>query len=360
MNGFDGTEFMGQTVKPPDNPSVMGRGAPRDLRISRLQRALGALASLKLTLAILAALGGGTMVAYLSEARTTWALVLPLAAFSVNLAAAVATNPVFRRQTALLMFHLALIAIVLLIAVGRLTYLKGQLELAQGQVFDGQLTQEESGPWHPRRLDAVRFSNQGFTIGYAKGMRRAATRNQVAWTAPDGRPRQAVIGDQDPLILEGYRFYTNFNKGFAPVFVWRPHSGASPQLGAVHLPAYPLHEYRQAQEWQPPGSRSPLWIMLRFDEVILDPEKPSEFRLPTEHRLVVRAGEARRELKPGDAMHLAEGVLVYQGLRSWMGYTVFYDFTLPWLLAACILAVASLAWHFWRKFSARPWNPPVS
>jgi cytochrome c biogenesis protein len=28
---------------------------------------------------------------------------------------------------------------------------------------------------------------------------------------------------------------------------------------------------------------------------------------------------------------------------------------MPWLLAACIVAVVSLAWHLWRKFSARPW-----
>ena len=122
-------------------------------------------------------------------------------------------------------------------------------------------------------------------------------------------------------------------------------------LGTVHLPAYPLHEYKQALEWTPPGGKIPLWVMLQFDEVILDPAKSSEFRLPAKHQIVVRVGKERRELKQGEAMRLAEGILVYNGLRSWMGYTVFYDFTLPWLLAACILAVLSLAWHFWSKFS---------
>jgi len=314
------------------------------------------LASLKLTLVILAALGAAIVVAYLSEAPTTWALVGPLTAFAVNLAAAVATNPVFRRQTALLVFHLALIAIILLIAAGRLTYLKGQLELAEGEVFDGQLTQEESGPWHPRQLGALRFSNNGFTIDYAKGVRRGTTRNQMIWTSKDGQVQRTVIGDQTPLILAGYRFYTSHNKGFAPTFIWHPNSGGPPVLGTVHLPAYPLHEYKQALAWTPPGGKMPLWIMLQFDEVILDPAKPSEFRLPAKHQIVVRVGDERQELKQGEAMRLAEGILVYNGLRSWMGYTVFYDFTLPWLLAACILAVASLAWHFWSKFSSRPWN----
>ena len=313
-------------------------------------------ASLKLTLVILAALGVAIAVAYLSATPTTWALAGPLAAFAVNIAAAVAINPVFQRQTALLMFHLALIAIILLIAAGRLTYLKGQVELAEGEVFDGQLTQEESGPWHQRRLGALRFSNDGFTIDYAKGVRRGNTRNKISWTIPDGQVQRAVIGDQTPLILAGYRFYTSHNKGFAPTFIWHPNSGGPPVLGTVHLPAYPLHEYKQALAWTPPGGKTPLWVMLQFDEVILDPAKPSEFRLPTKHQIVVRAGEERRELKQGEAIRLAEGILVYNGLRSWMGYTVFYDITLPWLLAACMLAVLSLAWHFWSKFSSKPWN----
>ncbi len=296
------------------------------------------------------------MVAYLSETPSTWALAVPLTAFAVNLAAAVVTNPVFRHQTALLVFHMALIAIVLLIAVGRITYLKGQLELAEGEVFEGQLTQEESGPWHPRQLGALRFSNDGFTINYEKGVRRGFTRNQVSWVTQEGQIHRSVIGDQTPLVLAGYHFYTSHNKGFAPAFIWHPNSGGQPVLGTIHLPAYPLHEHKQALEWTPPESKMKLWVMLQFDEVILDPAKPSEFRLPAKHQIVVRAGDERQELKPGESMRLAEGVLEYNGLRSWMGYTVFYDFTLPWLLAACVLAVASLAWHFWNKFSARPWN----
>ena len=236
---------------------------------------LKSLASLKFTLVILAALGVVIIAAYLSATPTTWALAVSLTAFAVNLAAAVATNPAFRRQTALLLFHLALIAILLLIAIGRLTYLKGQLELAEGEVFDGRLMREESGPWHLRHLDTLRFSNEGFTIDYAKGVRRGATRNRVAWAEKDGRIQRAAIGDQTPLILAGYRFYTSHNKGFAPTFIWHPNSGEAPVQGTVHLPAYPLHEHKQAIEWMPPGGKIPLWVMLQFDEVILDPAKPS-------------------------------------------------------------------------------------
>lgn len=319
------------------------------------RRAIFALASLKLTLAIIVVLVAGIGIIYFSHVRYVWALAVPFTAFAVNLAAAVATNPVFRRQTALLVFHLALITIVLLIALGRLTYFKGHTELVEGEEFSGSMVYEESGPWHPRRLDNMHFRNDSFTISYASAMKRGITRNQVTWTAPDGRPTQSVIGDQYPLLLSGYRIYATANKGFAPVFLWRPDRG-SEQVGAVHLPSYPRMQYKQAIEWQPPGSKIKLWVMLPIDEVLLPQDQPSEFRLPTERQLVVRMGESRLTLKPGEHIRLPEGELTYLELRKWMGYDISYDFTLPWLLAAGILAVLSMASHFWQKFSAKPWN----
>ena len=322
-----------------------------------LRSALRAAGSLKLTLVILVALAAGIVVAYHSETRTTWTLVVPLALAALNLMAAVATNGVFRRQSALLVFHLALIAILLLVAAGRLSYFRGQIELTQGEEFNGVPSSSEAGPWHWWRLDRVRFLNEGFRIEYAPGVRRGKTRNPLRYLDESGRVAAAVIGDTDALVLHGYRIYTSSNKGFAPTFLWRPAGGGEPQVGSVHLPAYPVHEYRQAQEWQPPGSAHKVWIMLQFDEVILDPEKPSEFRLPQRHTLVVRVDGQRREILPGDEVQLPDGVLTYEGLRAWMGYSVFSDWTIHWLLAAGFIAVASLAWHFWSKFAARPWNP---
>ena len=319
------------------------------------RRVLLALASLKLTLAIFLILVAGIGIIYFSNIRYVWALAVPFTAFAVNLSAAVATNPVFRKQTALLVFHLALITIVLLIALGRLIYFKGHTELVEGEVFSENMVFEESGPWHPRHLDALRFSNDGFTISYASTMQRGVTRNQVTWTQPDGRTGQSIIGDQYPLLLEGYRIYATANKGFAPVFRWRPDNGPE-QTGAMHLPSYPRLQYKQINEWQPPGSQVKLWIMLPINEVLLAPDRPSEFRLPTNQQLVIRLGEERHTLNPGGSLRLPDGELTYLELRKWMGYDISYDFTLPWLLAASILAVVSMAWHFWQKFSAKPWN----
>lgn len=313
-------------------------------------------ASLKLTLVVLVMLGVGVVTSYRSEVRTTWTLVVPLLLIALNLGAAVATNGVFRRQTSLLMFHLALIAIILLVAAGRLTYLKGQLELSEGEEFAGDLVSHEAGPFHWWRLDQIRLINDGFTIEYAAGVKRGPTRNHLRYALEGGRTGHAVIGDNEPLVLNGYRFYTSFNKGFAPTFLWHPTRGET-QFGTVHLPAYPIHEYRQARDWTLPGTSTAVWTQLQFDEVILDPDKPSSFRLPQVHTLVLRVGDLRAEMRPGESIELPEGRLEYAGLRAWMGYTVFSDWTTPWLLAAAALAVTSLAFHFWRKFAARPWNP---
>jgi cytochrome c biogenesis protein len=333
-------------------PSLPAAAEPRN--------ALEKLASLRLTLVALLLLGLGTAIAYNAqgEGEATLPLVFPLGLLAVNLMAAVATNKTFRRQSALLVFHLALIAIIVLVALGRLSYLRGSAEVVSGGEFAG-LVKQEAGPWHRDHLASVRFQSQGFTIAYQPGLQRNGTRNRVRWIDDNGLPRTADIGDIDPLVIHGYRFYTTHNKGFSLVFRWHPRDGAAPLLGSVNLPAYPAHEHAQAREWQLPGADTggPIWTQLVFDEILLDPDKDSEFRLPSRHEVVVRLGERRETLVPGGRIALEHGQLEYLELRTWMGYAVFYDWTIPWLLASCVLAVLSLGAHLWSKYFSRPWSP---
>lgn len=314
------------------------------------------LASLRLTLVALVLFGAGIVYAYVTEGPTALALVPSLTLLAINLICAVATHPSFRHWSGLLVFHLGLIAIVLLVTAGRLTYLRGTVELTTGEEFGGNLIETEAGIWHPfSSLQKVHFINEGFTINYSAELQRDRTRNKVRYVDRDGNEHVTEIGDQTPLVLDGYRFYTSPNKGFAPTFIWQP-KGGEPVLGTVHLPSYPIHEYSQAREWQLPGTGITAWTMLKFDEIILDPNAPSEFRLPNKHELIVRINGQRHELQPGQAIELPQGRLIYEGLRSWMGYSVFYDWTIYWLLAAGILSVASLGWHFWKKFASKPWD----
>ena len=319
------------------------------------------LASLRLTLAVFVFLAAGVLGAYLSAARTMPFLVAVLALLAINLLAAVASNRRFRRQRPLLWFHLALLVLVVLVAVGRLTYLKGQVEVLEGEAFDGQPVAVEAGPWHRGRLDQVRFTNLGFRIDYGPGQMRLRTENRVAWNDAAGTRHEAAIGDHHPLVIDGYRFYTTWNKGFALVFAWQP-AGRPAVAGSVHLPSYPANALKQAQQWTLPGLDEPLWAMLQFDGELIPLDSAGQFRLPETHSVILRHGARRWELAPpggsGPAsVDLPEGRLTYLGLRTWMGYQVAYDPTLPWLLAAAVAAILALGWHFWRKFAARSWNP---
>ncbi len=302
--------------------------------------------SLRSALALMLLLGG-VVLAQPGAAE----LAIVFAALGINLLAALAVHPLLRRQLPLLVFHLALLALVLLVGVGRLTQLDGRFELLQGVPFDGQLMEHEAGALYRADLQRWQLRNESFTIDYAPGRRRGATRNAVAWTDADGAVQRAVIGDHRPLVIGAHRVYTTSNKGFAPVLRWRPAQG-EPVLGAVHLPSYPTHELRQSREWALPDGRS-IWLQLQFDEKnLIAPDSAAQFRLPDVHRVVLRLGDARAELVPGQAWRIDGGTLTYEGLSPWMGYRVTHDPTLPWLLAAALTAALSLAWHYVVVFRA--------
>jgi cytochrome c biogenesis protein len=313
-----------------------------------------ALASLKLTAAALVLLGAGVLWAYLERAHSVPAMVAPLGLLALNLACAILVNPKFRRQVPLLVFHVALLILVLLAAAGRLTYLSGRVELSVGEAFTGELLDAQAGPFHRNSLFKAVFVNEGFEIDYAPKWKRQETRNRVRWRTAQGE-ELGVIGDQTPLVLEGYRFYTTSNKGFAPVFLWQP-AGGPAQRGSVHLPPYPVMQFAQEVQWTPPGSRETVTLKLAIDEELIDYERASGFRLPPSHNIQLIHGGKSETVSPGASVELAGGRVRYEGLTTWMGYVVFSDWTLPWLLAAATLAAAALGWHFWRRFAARPWQ----
>lgn len=317
-------------------------------------RFLAVLGSLRLTLASLVLLLGTVVYIYDREGEgdATLPLVLPLAMLSINLLAAVAGNRTFRRQLTLLVFHLALLAIIVLVAIGRLTYLRATTEVVSG---GKHLAMEriEAGPWHRGAMDALSFENLGFTIEYKPGLRRDATVNRVRWRDEIGIPHTAEIGDQVPLVIRGYRFYTSSNKGFAALFRWEPQRGET-QLGSVNFPGYPANKDAQTTNWR--LGAEDIRVTLNIREQLIDPATHSQFRLPNEHDVTVDFSWRVATLKPGEAVLVPTGRLVYVGLTTWMGYNVFYDWTMPWLLAACALAVLALAWHFWRKFALKPWQ----
>lgn len=319
-----------------------------------MNRWVHGLASLKLTLVGLILLVPASAAIYkLDQSAAPW-LAAPLSLLALNLMAAIATNGVFRKNTPLLIFHLALLGIVILAAAGRLTYLNGAAEVTEGTPFSG-LRHSDAGPLHPWHINRVQFINEGMEIDYTPGPVRVSTVSKVRWIDERGIEQSGVTRENHPLVLYGYHFTVSSNKGFAPVLLWRPKVG-EPVLGAVHMPSYPANAGAQETTWRPYNNQKGFWLALPFKETLIPADRASQFRLPDDRRLVVRAGDGRWVLQPGESVQLPEGVLEYQELRTWMGYQVTYDWTVPWLLAASLVAVLSLAWFFWHKFAARPWN----
>lgn len=288
---------------------------------------------------------------YLEPSVRLASILIPTLLLILNFIAAMFRKKLFARKPGLLVFHMALVVVVIELIVAQLTYLKGTVEVGTMQEFGGVLENVQAGPLHDYQLDTENFTNLGFTINYREGIQRDNTINRIQ-VGPNGQNGPIVeIGDHIPLVLGHYRLYTSHNKGYAPIFNWIPADGTPPQLGSVHLPAYPIHEYQQAREWMLPGTQQKIWTMLVLEEDVIPENRAFSFQLPDKHHVVIRIDDKRYELRTGEELKLENGTLRYQKLSSWMGYKVDYDWTRPWLLATCVIAMLGLSLHYLGLFT---------
>lgn len=326
------------------------------MRQSALNGALRRLASTRLTLLWMLLLAIGAALSYDNPADTSiWVLIIPMALLAINLIAAIISNPRIKRNSGLLVFHLGLLGIVVLAAVGRLTHMEGRVEIVTGTEFSREaLNDVRYGPMNSgESLDQIRFVQGPYTVDYRAQMMRGLTHSYVAVPDGEGGWREEVVGDDRPLVIDGYRFYTTFNKGFAPVLSWTGDDGGPAEMGAIHMPSYPLFDFKQSNSWTPEGSDEiKFWLQL---DTGLTAEEPwvLDGRNST-GTLVVNVAGNRTELQPGESVKMAGGTLQYERLTTWMGYKLFYDPTLHWMFFTSIIAVLGLGVHFWRKLAVEP------
>jgi len=303
-----------------------------------VKRLLAILASQRLTVSGLALLAAGVWLVNPGEGPI-WLLTSALALLAVNLACAVAAYERLRRERGLLILHLCLLALILLVGLGRLMRLEGHVEMVDGQALaDAPVQVVTRGPLHPDRLGRLDLRQGYYTVDYAPGMQRSDTRSRV-WVDAE----QREVGDDNPLVLRGYRFYTTHNKGFALLLDWTPTGGAA-RRGAVNLPRYPQFDWMQENRYTPPDG----------PEIGFRLQSPGPARQDVAWRLdsreaqgqlELRVGDRRWLLRPGQSVALPQGRLGYAGVRGWMGYQIYYDPTLPWLFLSAVLGAAGLAWH---------------
>lgn len=308
---------------------------------------LRTLASNRLMMAGFALLAVGTIASSQLAGVPAGAIVAPLALLALNLLAAIAVRPALRRG-GLGVFHVCLLALMFLAGWGRLVHFDAWVEVTEGTLLDpAQVGVIAAGPWHGDAWRRLAFQQGLWEVDYAPRVWRTHTRSQV-WLPGERTP--LVVGDDTPLVLDGYRFYTTSNKGFAPVISWRP-AGAESLTGVLHMPSYPALEWKQEQRWKVPDGRE-LRFWLRVGARV--PQDAAWTLAPrsTPAVLVASLDGARHELRPGEAVQLPGASLRFERLNGWMGYRIFYDPTLIPMLLVALAGVAGLARHLWQRTGA--------
>ena len=320
---------------------------------------LKTIASLKLTLAGLVALIVNSFaISQWPDAAIPW-LVVPLTVLAVNLLAALLVRHAFRQQATLLLFHVGLLAVLLLVAAGVLVRFDGSVEVVEGTAFDAAGVTDRGRGWlHPDRLDRVQFSQGPLEIEYLARLQRDTTHSRVVVTRPDGIELRRDVGDRQGFTSNGYRFMTTFNKGYSVLVLWRDAAG-NEALGTVNFPSFPEFEWKQRKEWTSPAGE-PLALELKLAERV--PEAlPWTLRsrgVDFEVGVTGGAGE-ERTISAGRSLAVEGGEITIVDLRLWMGYRIDYNPLLPWLLTAAFLSLGALGLHMAQKFRVPRVNDAV-
>lgn len=318
--------------------------------MSRLSGLLRQAARIEITIALVLVAGGLALAGDRFGWRVGAVMAAPAFGLFVNLCAALLTNRTLSTRPALYAFHVGLAILALSLAADALSSFSGHVEIVNGGDFDARRVVGEARPWHRPRLSEIRFRQKSFDISYAPGMKRRETASVIE-TREGGQAREIVVGDDRPLVVSGYRLYTSFNKGFAPVVTFIDAAGIA-HTGAVHLPSYPLNEDRQANAWRPAGASAEIVVWLELEKPVYDEDAPWRFAVPETSSLVVIAGGERRRLSPGETAPLASGAVRYEGLAAWMGYTITSNPYAPIATAAALASILALIWEIIGKLAA--------
>lgn len=318
----------------------------RGVKILTLLRAL---ASLRITGFGLLLLGAGSLAASPQNDIAPWLIIAPLLLLTLNLGAALLSNPLFRLRPALFGMHVGLLLLAVALAYGQLTRFRGHMEITEGQAFDPGLMIIDRQPLLTPALPLEGAFTQGAVrINYAPGTMRRETQSRV--TLNNGEASAA--SDGRPLLIDGYRFYVTHNKGFSALISWWPDQGSSARLGSLHFPSYPRLAPTQTLSWTAPDGTA-LDLKIRPKRI----PQNSNWTLSgsmAEAWLSVRLQGETTTLHPGEVMRLPGGALRFEAIRMWIGYRIFYDPSLYFCFSSALIVVCCLAMHLAGRHLRKP------
>ena len=294
----------------------------------------------------------------------------------------VAAEKGFAKETGNLLFHLALLGIIVSVAVGHLFGWRGEIIIKEGEswtagagTFDtlslGPLVDESDIPAFTVRLDDLDVQFEAQAEGAQFGQPRVF--QGVATVEADGSERQVDFGVNQPLSIDGTSMFLLGN-GYAPVVTVRDAEGevlfsdavtflpqdntygsdgvikvpgADPGLGFAggFLPTLSVSP-ESGMTSSFPGLVDPALVLTAYEgELFPEGRSQSVFSIPTESldQVLQDNGQpSRMLLRPGDTLEIPgdRGTIELETVIRWGGMLVRHD---PGRLPALLFAGTALA-----------------
>ena len=285
----------------------------------------------------------------------------------------------YSRETGNLLFHLALLVILVAVGFGGALGAKGTVIVREGSGFANNVTQYDS--FTPGRLfnnDQLKpfsFTLQKFNARYQlggqqNGAARAFSADIEVRDAPTSTPHKVTIEVNEPLRIEGTSVYL-VGHGYAPQFtvrnakgqvVWQdaavflPQDGnftstgvvkapdTVPQLGiqGFFLPTASGDSSRGPRSMFPAPNNPQVFLSAWSGDLGLDSGIPqSVYHLDT--KAMTRIGI--EELKLGETWKLphGQGTVVFTGFKEWASFSITRDPGKGFALVAAFLAIFGLS-----------------
>lgn len=290
----------------------------------------------------------------------------------------VAAEKGYSRETGNLVFHLALLLLLLGVALGSLGGFRGNVVVREGSSFANTLSQFDSfAPgrgFDPASLSPFSFTLDDFSAqfergGSQNGAPREFTADVTLTREPGAAPEKVRIEVNEPLVVNGEKVFL-VGHGFAPTITVKDKDGqivfrdsvvclpqdgnftstcvvkvpdASPQLGLTgfFLPTAAVDDVRGPHSTFPAADDPAVFLSAWEGDLGLDDGRPqSVFKLETAKmtRLGIDA------MRPGESWTLPDGQTVtFDGYVEFASFAVARDPGKEVALVASIAAMAGLA-----------------
>lgn len=301
----------------------------------------------------------------------------------------VAAERGYLRETGNLVFHLALLGLIVVVALGQLFHYRGQAIVTEGRGFANAVVDYDTfdkGAWfQPSALSPFSLTLDDFSSEFASDdVAFAQARDFTAFvtvTEPDGSASQSTIKVNHPLSVDGAKVYLQGN-GFAPEITvhdaqgevafegrvpFLPEDSMYTSRGVVKVPdvSAGLEQVGLVGYFLPtavvdadgnarsvfPQPTDPLLVLEVYrGDLGLDEGVPQNvYRLDTASLTpsVEDDGERVKVLvRPGETVDLPDGlgtITVGEDVPRYVALDLRYDPSLAWVLTFALVALAGLA-----------------